>query len=223
VEEEIPQIQQISAIMKTFQNEFDEIHNRAQKLFQKYQKDDVNIYDAVRRWEETYFAEKHRAEFIITKMLSVLIEKFKPLLKKESGMEPFGIDDNKSSLMLSPDILNPETLTDDQLRSQMQYLDKKIKDLEKLKSVYSQRKISYKALLEKRLEKKGDIKSKVCVICHKTIDVVSDDYIRCEFCGRLSHYLCSAWWLEKHNSCPVCGNVYLQPGSELYDSDQVEK
>ncbi|TFG19074.1 MAG: RING-H2 finger protein [Promethearchaeota archaeon] len=227
VEEEIPQIKQISEIIKNFEIEFDEIHARAQAIFKKYQKEDVSIYDAVKHWEETYFAEKHRAEFIITKMLATLVEKFKPVLKKEQGFNQpsseFGLDEKKSSLMLSTDIVSPETLTDDQLRSQMQYLDKKLKDLEEMKSEYTRTKIAYKALLEKRLETKGDIKSKVCVICHKKIDVVSDDYIKCEFCGRLSHYLCSAWWLEKHNSCPVCGNVYLQPGSDLYDSDQVEK
>jgi hypothetical protein len=227
VEEEIPQIKQISEIIKNFQQEFEDIHTRAQNIFKKYQKNDVSIYDAVKRWEETYFAEKHRAEFIITKMLSALIEKFKSIMKKEQGFmqssSEFGLDDKKLSLMLSSDILNPETLTDQQIRDQMQYIDKKINDLEEMKSVYTQTKISYKALLEKRLEKKGDIKSKVCVICHKKIDVVSDDYIRCEFCGRLSHYLCSAWWLEKHNSCPVCGNVYLVPGSDLYDPDKVEK
>jgi len=227
VEEEIPQIKQISEIMKNFEKEFDEIHVRAQNIFKKYKKDDVSIYDAVKRWEETYFAEKHRAEFIITKMLSTLIEKFKPIMKKEQGFmqssSEFGLEEKYSSLMLSPDIVNPETLTDGQLRSQMEYLDKKLKDLEEMKSEYTRTKIAYKALLERRLESKGDIKSKICVICHKNVDVVSDDYIKCEFCGRLSHYLCSAWWLEKHNSCPVCGNVYLQPGSELYDSDQVEK
>ena len=227
VEEEIPQIKQISEIIKNFQQEFEDIHTSAQNIFKKYKKNDASIYDAVRRWEETYFAEKHRAEFIITKMLSALIEKFKSIMKKEQGFmqssSEFGLDDKKLSLMLSLDILNPETLTDQQIRDQMQYIDKKLNDIEEMKNVYTQTKISYKALLEKRLEKKGDIKSKVCVICHKKIDVVSDDYIKCEFCGRLSHYLCSAWWLEKHNSCPVCGNVYLQPGSDLYDSDQVEK
>ncbi|MHA1451407.1 MAG: hypothetical protein ACTSRD_00940 [Promethearchaeota archaeon] len=227
VEEEIPQIKQISEIIKNFEKEFDDIHARAQAIFKKYKQDDVSIYDAVKHWEETYFAEKHRAEFIITKMLTTLVEKFKPVLKKEQGFmqssSEFGLDEKKSSLMLSTDIVNPETLTDGQLRSQMEYLDKKLKDLEEMKSEYTRTKISYRALLERRLETKGDIKSKVCVICHKKIDVVSDDYIRCEFCGRLSHYLCSAWWLEKHNSCPVCGNVYLQPGSDMYDSDQMEK
>ncbi|MBN2155764.1 MAG: E3 ubiquitin protein ligase [Candidatus Lokiarchaeota archaeon] len=227
VEEEIPQINQISEIIKNFQQEFDKIYVKAQHVFQKYQKENVNIYDAIQRWEETYFAEKHRAEFIITKLLTTLVEKFQILMKKEEGfMEPsseFGSDERKLSLMLSPNILNPDTLTDEQIRNQMQYIDKKLKDLERMKHVYTNTKISYKALLEKRLEKKGDIKSKICVICHKKVDVVSEDYIKCEFCGRLSHYLCSAWWLEKHNSCPVCGNVYLVPGSELYDSDKVEK
>ena len=222
MEEEIPQIKEIKEVMKDFQVEFDEIHTRAQNIFKKYERENVNMYDAVKRWEETYFAEKHRAEFLVTKMLSILVEKFQTVVKKEQILTEFGLDD-KNSLMLSPGILNPQTLTDEQIRSQMQYIDKKLKDIEQTKSEYIQSKISYKAILEKRLEKKGDIKSKVCVICHKKVDVVSDDYIKCEFCGRLSHYLCSAWWLEKYGSCPVCNNVYLVPGSDMYDSDQVEK
>jgi hypothetical protein len=222
MEQEIPQIKQMQEIMKHFQQEFDEFHIRAQNIFKQYENQNVNIYDAVKRWEETYFAEKHRAEFLVTKMLSILLEKFQAVVKKEKTLTEFGLND-KNSLMLSPGVMNPQTLTDEQIRSQMLYIDKKLKDLEEMKSEYIQTKISYKAILEKRLEKKDDITSKICVICHKKVDVVSDEYIRCEFCGRLSHYLCSAWWLEKYGSCPVCNNVYLVPGSDLYDSDQVEK
>lgn len=223
LEDEIPQIQQITEIMKNFQKEFDEIHTHAKNIFKKYENENINIYDAVQRWEETFFAEKHRAEFLVTKMLSILIEKFQSVIKKEQSSTDFAVDEKNISLMLSPGVLNAQTLTDEQIHNQMQYIDKKLKDIEEMKSEYIQTKISYKALLEKRLEKKGDIKSKICVICHKKVDMVSEEYIKCEFCGRLSHYLCSAWWLEKYNSCPVCGNVYLQPGSDLYDSDQVEK
>ncbi len=222
MEEDIPQIQQISKIMKNFQEDFDEMHSRAQSIFKKHGDENVNIYDAVKRWEETYFAEKHRAEFLVTKMLSILIEKFQSIMKKERSSTEFGLDD-KTSLLLTPGVLNPHTLTDEQIRSQMQYIDKKLIDLEELKSEYRKNKITYKSILEKRLETKGDIKSKICVICHKKVDVVSDDYIKCEFCGRLSHYLCSAWWLERYNTCPVCNNIYLQPGSDLYDSDEIEK
>ena len=227
IEEEIPQIKEITLIVRNFQNEFDVIHKRAQDMFIKYQKDNVNIYDAVQRWEETFIIEKNRAEFIVTKMLSALIEKFQTIMKQEEGFmqisSEFSFDEKNLSLMLTPGILIPETLTDDQIRNQMHHIEKRIGDLEKMKSVYTQTLISYKALLEKRLETKENIKSKICVVCHTDIDMVTDDYIKCEFCGRLSHYLCTAWWLEKHNSCPVCGNVYLIPGSDLYDSDKVER
>ena len=72
----------------------------------------------------------------------------------------------------------------------------------------------YQQILEQNLKVKKNLVSRPCCICHKFIDVVSEEeVIRCEFCGSMS--IISAVLVDrKYNSCPVCNNSYIKPNSD---------
>ncbi|GAG81242.1 unnamed protein product [marine sediment metagenome] len=68
---------------------------------------------------------------------------------------------------------------------------------------------------------KGISSSEVqCTVCHKYINFAKDKVITCPFCGSTYHYLCVAFWLSKYNSCPMCQNHFLEPHSDLFESQE---
>ena len=68
--------------------------------------------------------------------------------------------------------------------------------------------------------RKGISRSDVqCTVCHKFINFAKDKVITCPFCASTYHYLCVAFWLSKYNSCPMCQNHFLEPHSELFESE----
>ena len=50
-----------------------------------------------------------------------------------------------------------------------------------------------------------------CTICHEFIWQRSTRIIKCSFCGSKYHNSCVYDWLVRHNACPMCQNVFLNP------------
>lgn len=55
------------------------------------------------------------------------------------------------------------------------------------------------------------MKSVQCTVCHELILPRTTEIIKCSYCGSQYHYSCVYDWLARHNSCPMCQNVFLNP------------
>jgi len=210
-----------------FQANFNTINAEVSKLFKEYQtKANFNVYSSLKHWEEKFNELKNRVKFVVSALFMSFFDKFKDVIEKEQSF--FNMVSNiplkaaELPLSFSLDILLPEKLTEKQLRERLHTLDRKIKEIDKLKEMHEIERKKYQDFLEKILSDRNEITAQQCVVCHKDVNLIDDHYIKCEFCGRLSHYLCSAWWLEKHNSCPVCNNQYCVPNSGMYENDFYE-
>ncbi|MHA1486618.1 MAG: RING finger domain-containing protein [Promethearchaeota archaeon] len=61
-------------------------------------------------------------------------------------------------------------------------------------------------------KKKVNLHDKIqCTVCHELIWHGRSRTIQCSFCSSQYHYSCVSSWLTKHNSCPMCQNVFLKP------------
>ncbi len=54
-----------------------------------------------------------------------------------------------------------------------------------------------------------------CTICHEFMGYRSTRIIKCSFCGSKYHDSCVYDWLARHNACPMCQNVFLNPNLVL--------
>ncbi|MFX1456189.1 MAG: RING finger domain-containing protein, partial [Promethearchaeota archaeon] len=59
-----------------------------------------------------------------------------------------------------------------------------------------------------------------CTVCHKQLNFAKDKVITCPFCGSTYHYLCVASWMERYNTCPMCQNHFLEPHSNLFETQE---
>nr|MDO8110255.1 RING finger protein [Candidatus Sigynarchaeota archaeon] len=50
-----------------------------------------------------------------------------------------------------------------------------------------------------------------CIICYEPITTLDEEVIVCPHCGRIGHFLCLAYWLEKYSICPVCHGKLVRP------------
>ncbi len=125
----------------------------------------------------------------------------------------------KKSLKVTSFLL-PENLTVHQIKQYIGKINKKMDKLGDLRQNFRKQKQYYQKMLRKKLKDKHEIVSKKCAICHKMVDVSEDHYIVCEFCQAMYHYTCSANWIEKYNSCPVCNNSYTKPHSHMFNPEE---
>ena len=58
-------------------------------------------------------------------------------------------------------------------------------------------------------------KSTQCTICHEIIGYGKTQIIKCSYCDSKFHFSCVHDWLARHNACPMCQNVFLNPKSIL--------
>lgn len=56
-----------------------------------------------------------------------------------------------------------------------------------------------------------------CIICYEPITTLDEEVIVCPHCGRIGHFLCLAYWLEKYSICPVCHGKLIRPEDEYQD------
>ncbi|MCP4763311.1 MAG: hypothetical protein GY870_16170 [archaeon] len=225
---EIPQAENISNILDDFQKIFLKINSDITQTFKEYKETKkLNIYSSMKIWEEKFDEIRNRVKFVVSALFSSFFEQFKDIVAKEQNffsiVSNIPLKDQDIPFTFSLDMIMPERLSEKQLRERLNKIDLKLNEIDKLKEIYMGERTKYELIVEKLLEERGNIKSQQCVVCHKTVDIVNDHFINCEFCNRLSHYLCVAWWLEKHNSCPVCNNEYTIPDSGLFIVDDSEQ
>ena len=223
---EIPQAKKISEILDNFEDEFKGINGQVNSIFESYKKSSqINIYDSMKRWEDSFSEIKNRVHFVVTTLFQSFFDKFKSVIEKEQNFfsEISAIPSSSSTVAfsLSIDMLVPEKLNEKQLRERLNAINKKIDEINSIKKVYEEEKSRYESVIEIYLKERGGlIQGEQCVICHKPVDIVNDHFIKCDFCSRIMHYLCGAWWLEKHNTCPVCNNSYVIPNSGMFQVDE---
>ncbi len=224
IKNEIPQISYMEQMLNDFNTAFKGITEDVLKAFKAYKEKNVNVFPSIKLWEEKMQELKHRTIFIISNLFAMLFEKFKPVIDMEQNLfkelQELKNTADQIPLNFSLDLVMPQKLTEKQLRTRIKDIDEKINELDKIKEIYTMEKKKYQQILEENLKIKKNLVSRQCIICHKFIDVVSEEEVlKCEFCGSMSHYICGAWWIEKYNSCPVCNNSYTKPNSELFDGN----
>lgn len=224
IKNEIPQISYMEQMLIDFNTAFKAITEDVVQAFKAYKEKNVNVFPSIKLWEEKMQELKHRTIFIISNLFAMLFEKFKPVIDMEQNLfkelQELKNTADHIPLNFSLDLVMPQKLTEKQLRTRIKDIDEKINELEKIKEIYAMEKKKYQQILEENLKIKKNLVSRQCIICHKFIDVVSEEEVlKCEFCGSMSHYICGAWWIEKYNSCPVCNNSYTKPNSELFDGN----
>jgi hypothetical protein len=222
IKNEIPQISYMEQMLIDFNTAFKAITEDVVQAFKAYKDKNVNVFPSIKLWEEKMQELKHRTIFIISNLFAMLFEKFKPVIDMEQHLfkelQELKNTADQIPLNFSLDLVMPQKLTEKQLRTRIKDIDEKINELEKIKEIYAMEKTKYQQILEENLKIKKNLVSRQCIICHKFIDVVSEEEVlKCEFCGSMSHYICGAWWIEKYNTCPVCNNSYTKPNSELFD------
>lgn len=224
IHKESPESKKLEEILENFEEQFYSINKEVEKIFKKYKDEDFNVYNSLIRWEEKFSEIKNKVRFVVSSLFSSFFSKYRDVMEREKGFfarfsKMTTSDASSVPLSFSLDMLMPEKLTEKQIRERISNIDLKVKELESTIDEYKKERKKYEQFLKGYLDEKGHIESTQCVICHKKIDLVNEKYIECEFCNRLMHYLCGAWWLEKHNSCPVCNNEYVVPNSGLFETD----
>lgn len=224
IEKESPESNTLEGILDNFEKKFYSVNKEVEKIFKRYKDNDFNIYNSLIRWEDKFNEIGNKVRFVVSSLFSSFFNKYREVMEKEKSFfarfaKLSSSSDSSTPLSFSLDMLMPEKLTEKQIRERMSNIDVKIKEIETTIDKYKAERNKYEEFLKNLLDKTGHLESKQCVICHKKVDLVEEKYIKCEFCNRLMHYLCGAWWLEKHNSCPVCNNEYIIPNSGLFETD----
>jgi len=80
-----------------------------------------------------------------------------------------------------------------------------------LKSTKSKTNFCYKCGHKLKIGDRTSQKNIRCTICHEFIPYRTPRIIKCSFCGSKYHYSCVYDWLARHNACPMCQNVYVNP------------
>ncbi|MHA1891141.1 MAG: RING finger domain-containing protein, partial [Promethearchaeota archaeon] len=144
-------------------------------------------------------------------------------LTLEISLEKGKLDDADSFLMIIDDITSMiddnledrEKIDDSLLKKQISMIEERLSQLETIKKNLDERKDKLVYLLLKDDDKekfKEEHKIDECIICYEPITTLDEDkVIVCPYCGRMGHYLCLAWWLEKHGICPVCHGKLVTP------------
>ena len=225
IPESIPKIDELKGIIDDFQNKISNMKNDTEKIFTQFRKKGVNITSIKEKWNEEYKVILNRAKFSLKGLIISIFHQFNSVLEKEQeffdSLNEDPLEDNMQKYD-STDFLKPERLSEKDLRNKIQKYNNKILEIEDLKNKYSKEKENLVKILESQLNENG-LKSGTCAICRKQVNVAEDNYVKCEFCGALTHYTCVVQWIQHHNSCPVCMNQYTIPNSGLFDPDKLEK
>ncbi len=224
IESNFPDFSQLIQQINQYKENFLNLQESMNSVFIEYQKKGFNVLPLMETWMKKFESITNQASFTIRNTLTSLFSKYKSVLQSEQEFFETlsGYNSPDSALILkSLEILQPDRMSEADLRKQIEKIDQKLQKIDTIKNQYLLKREKLSSRLEDILKDHG-LESKKCVICHQLVNVAEDNYIKCEFCGSLSHYTCAVWWIEKYNSCPVCHNKYTIPNNELFDPNQVE-
>jgi chromosome segregation ATPase len=228
IKEEFPQLKRIREILKDYSNKIQEIKDSVYKHLDAVKENDVDLYQVIKYWEDSLNRKRQQLTFLMSLLLNKIFKSFKDLIEKEGILfatitEITEQTENFEGLPLNFALSSflAEKLSEEELKERISELKSKVNQLNNSLGLYQVELAKLETILANRVKiRKGISASDVqCTVCHKFINFANDRVITCPFCGSTYHYLCVAFWLSKYNSCPMCQNHFLEPHSELFESD----
>ena len=228
IKEEFPQLKTIKEILNEYSGKIQQIKENVYKKLESVKTHDIDIYQVIKLWEDNFNRKKQQLTFLISLLINKLLKSFKDLLDKEGILfatitEITEQTENFEQLPLNFALSAylAEKLSEDELKERISELQSKINQLNNSLGLYQVELSKLEKILSNRVRmSKGISQSEVqCTVCHKYINFVKDKIITCPFCASTFHYLCVAFWLSEHNSCPMCQNNFLEPYSEMFESE----
>ncbi|MFX1304034.1 MAG: hypothetical protein ACFE9X_11825 [Promethearchaeota archaeon] len=229
IKEEFPQLKKIKEILNDYNNKIQSIKDAVFKKLDSVKSNDVDIYQVIKFWEDSLNRKKQQLTFLISLLLNKLFKTFKDLIDKEGILfatitEITEQTENFEGLPLNFALSSflAEKLTEDELKERISEIKSKINQLNNSLGLYQVEVSKLEKILANRVKlRKGISDSEVqCTVCHNYINFAKDKVITCPFCASTYHYLCVAFWLSKYNSCPMCQNHFLEPHSEMFESEE---
>ncbi|MFX1348872.1 MAG: hypothetical protein ACFE92_09400 [Promethearchaeota archaeon] len=229
IKEEFPQLKRIKEILNDYYQKIQNIKDSVFKKLYSMKSNDIDIYQVFKFWEESLNRKKQQLTFLISLLLNKLFKSFKDLIEKEGILfatitEITEQTENFEGLPLNFALSSflAEKLSEEELKERISEIKSKINQLNNSLGLYQVEVSKLETILANRVKiRKGISKSDVqCTVCHKFINFAKDKVITCPFCASTYHYLCVAFWLSKYNSCPMCQNHFLEPHSELFESEE---
>ncbi|MFX1573142.1 MAG: hypothetical protein ACFFB0_10370 [Promethearchaeota archaeon] len=228
IKEEFPQLKTIREMLNEYSGKIQQIKENVYKRLDSFKTHDIDLYQVIKLWEDNFNRKRQQLTFLISLLINKLLKNFKELLDKEGILfatiteiteQTENFDQLPLNFALSAYLA--EKLSEDELKERISELQSKINQLNNSLGLYQVELSKLEKILSNRVRmSKGISRSDVqCTVCHKYINFVKDKIITCPFCASTYHYLCVAFWLSEHNSCPMCQNSFLEPYSEMFENE----
>jgi len=221
--EKFSQLQEVEMELKKFEKTYQDSVQAISRLIQQYgDEQHVNVYSVLKNWEIYLIDFQKKMRFSASNLFASLADRFKPILEEERELLDNIITNevNSTGGETPAHWLDPPNLTIVENQQRIQSLDQRLKQLEGLRENLFQERLGIEKYLAGTIQSKEKIETAQCIVCHKVINFAEDQFIKCPACNRAAHYLCLAWWLDKHSRCVVCGSEYLIPDNYAYPEDE---
>lgn len=227
VKDELPQLNEAKNIIKEYKTQIESLKKVVANRLEQYKDEEVDIYQIIKRWEDNFASKQDQLGFLFSLVINKLYKKFRELIESERSLFD-GIfelsrdeEDEEDRLPLNYALSEflIDKLTENELNERITQIKSKVKGLKQEINLYEGELGKLEDTLVKKIKIREGITSEnvQCSVCRKKINFADDQIIVCPFCQNAYHYLCIAFWLSKHNSCPVCQNQFLDPGSGIYE------
>ncbi|MFW9894200.1 MAG: RING finger domain-containing protein [Candidatus Thorarchaeota archaeon] len=229
IREEFPQLKRVKEILSEYNSQIEVIKREVYARLESVKSYDIDIYQIIKLWEDNFNRKRQQLTFLISLLINKLFKSFKELLDKEGILfatitEITEQTENFEELPLNFALSSflAEKLTEDELRERINEINSKLTHLNNSLGLYQVELSKLETILSNRVKvRKGVTQSDVqCTVCHKQLNFAKDKVITCPFCGSTYHYLCVASWMERYNTCPMCQNHFLEPHSNLFETQE---
>ncbi|MBN1801936.1 MAG: hypothetical protein JW891_10545 [Candidatus Lokiarchaeota archaeon] len=232
IREEFPQIKKMRKILGNCKENIQELKAEIHAKLDSVKNKDLDIHQIIKRWEDNYNKKKNQLNFLLSLMFTKIFKNFKEIIEEEESFfdniaditnQDNSLDDLPLNFTLSSVVA--DKMTDEELKDRLTELKARISKNEKTIELYQKEMSKMEDILETRVKlREGITDSNVkCAVCHQLIKFGKENLIKCPFCESAYHYLCVASWLAKHNACPTCQNVFLDPNSNFFDVQEEEE
>ncbi|MFX1237309.1 MAG: hypothetical protein ACFFAS_15885 [Promethearchaeota archaeon] len=230
IREEFPQVKKMRQLLTQYKECIQQIKTEIYTKLNSVKKKDLDIHQIIKRWEDNYHKKKNQISFLLSLMINKIFKNFKDLLEEEETFfeNIADITDQEESMELplnfSLSHALADKMTDYELRDRMSEIKARITKNERTNELFKAELVKMEEIIETRVKiREGITDTNIkCTVCHQFIKFGKENIIKCPFCESAYHYLCVASWLAKHNACPTCQNVFLDPNSNMYKLDDEE-
>ncbi len=220
-------LKQINDIIKDYKLKINEIKSNVYIKLNAFKEKDVDQYHIIKEWEDNFNRKKQQTSFLLSQLLTKLYKNFGDLIKKEESLfeeitelRDTNMDNEELPINFALSSYLAEKLTEDELKERIIELKAKLNQLAHEEQLYNKELLNLEGILETkvRIREGIEVSNIQCGVCHKKINFIRENIIKCPFCSGVYHYLCVAFWLSKYNSCPSCQNAFLDPSSNLFEN-----